>query len=163
MLDSKLLGIYLNDHLAGSTVGLELVKRSRGANEGTDYGEALGRIAKEIEEDRQSLERLMEKLQVKRDHLKVASGWAAEKVGRLKPNGQLTGYSPLSRVVELEALGLGIAGKHALWQALAEVAGEDPRIDANELARLTERAERQRDEIWQLRQRAARDAFTASS
>ncbi len=53
----------------------------------------------------------MEKLQVKRDHLKVLAGWVAEKLGRLKPNGQLLGYSPLSRLVELEALALGITGK----------------------------------------------------
>ena len=35
----------LQDHLAGSTAGLELARRTRGANEGTEYGPPLARIA----------------------------------------------------------------------------------------------------------------------
>jgi hypothetical protein len=163
MLDHKLLGIYLNDHLAGSTVGVELAKRAAGENEDTDYGEPLARVAAEIEEDREALQRLMEALEVKRDHPKVLAGWVAEKLGRLKPNGQILGYSPLSRLVELETLALGITGKYSLWEALTEVAGEDARIDLDELKRLSERADRQRKEIWQLRQRAAREAFAAQA
>jgi hypothetical protein len=159
MLDRKLLGIYLNDHLAGSTIGLELAKRARGSNRGSEYGEVLERVATEIEEDRDDLQRLMDALDIGRDHPKVLFGWTAEKVGRLKPNGRLLGYSPLSRLIELEMLALGISGKLSLWEALKEVAGEDPRLDPQELARLSERAERQRSEVWRLRQRAAREAL----
>ena len=161
MPERKRLSIYLNDHLAGSTGGLELAKRTRGANEGTEYGEPLERIAHEIEQDRDALIRLMESLEIKRDHLKVAAGWVAEKFGRLKPNGQLTGYSPLSRLIELEGLAIGITGKQSLWDALLEVADEDSRLDAEELRRLSTRAEEQREEVWKLRQRAAGDAFSA--
>jgi hypothetical protein len=161
MLDRKLLGTYLNDHLAGSTVGLELAKRARGSNEGTEYGEVLKRIAREIEEDRETLQGLMEAFEIKRDRAKVLAAWTAEKAGRLKPNGRLLSYSPLSRLVELEMLALGISGKLSLWEALAEVAAEDSRLDLAELKRLSERAERQRAEVWKLRQRAAREALSA--
>ena len=130
MLDRKLLGIYLNDHLAGSTVGLELARRARDSNKGNEYGDVLERVAKEIEEDREALQRLMKDLGVRRDHPKVAVAWVGEKFGRLKPNGQLIGYSPLSRLVELEGSRLGITGKLSLWEALAEVADEEPRLDA---------------------------------
>jgi hypothetical protein len=163
MLDRKLLGIYLNDHLAGSTVGLELSRRARDSNKGNEYGDVLERVAKEIEEDRDSLQRLMKDLGVRRDHPKVAVAWVAEKFGRLKPNGRLISYSPLSRLVETESLALGIAGKLSLWEALAEVAGEDACLDPEELRRLAERAERQRKEVWQLRQRAAGEAFAAQA
>lgn len=163
MLDRKLLGIYLNDHLAGATVGMELSRRARGSNEGTAYGDVLERIVGEIEEDRETLKGLMDRLDVKRDHPKVVAGWVAEKLGRLKPNGRLLSYSPLSRLVELEALSLGIMGKLSLWEALREVAPEDARLDAEELGRLAERAERQRKEVWQLRERAAREAFVAQA
>ena len=61
--------------------------------------------------------------------------------------------------MELESLALGISGKLSLWEALREVAAEDARLDAEELKRLADRAERQRKEVWQLRQRAAREAF----
>jgi hypothetical protein len=161
MLDRKRLAIYLNDHLAGATVGLELAKRARGSNEGSEYGDALDRIARQIEEDRDALIALMDSLEIKRDHPKVLAAWVGEKVGRLKPNGQLTGYSPLSRMVELEGLSLGISGKLSLWSALSEVAGEDARLDVEELGRLAERAELQRSEVWRLRQRAAREAFAS--
>jgi hypothetical protein len=160
-MDRKLLGIYLNDHLAGSTVGLELSRRARGSNEGNDYGRALERISREIEEDRETLQRLMKDLGVRRDHPKVTAAWVGEKFGRLKPNGRLLSYSPLSRLVELEALALGITGKLSLWEALAEVADEDARLDREELRRLAERAERQRKEVWRLRQRAAAEALAA--
>ena len=161
MLDRKLLGIYMNDHLAGATVGMELSRRARGSNEGTVYGDVLERIAKEIEEDREVLQAMMSRLEIKRDHAKVAVGWLGEKLGRLKPNGRLLGYSPLSRLVELEGLGLGISGKLSLWQTLAEVAAEDARLDLAELARLAERAERQRTEVAELRLRAAHEALAA--
>jgi hypothetical protein len=161
MLDRKLLGTYLNDHLAGSTVGLELAKRARGSNEGTEYGETLERIAREIDEDRETLQKLMEAFEIKRDRPKVLAAWAGEKLGRLKPNGRLFSYSPLSRLIELELLALGIGGKLSLWEALSEVADEDARLDRAELGRLSERAERQRAEVWQLRQRAAGEALSA--
>jgi hypothetical protein len=161
MLDRKLLGIYLNDHLAGSTVGLELAKRARGSNKRTEYGDGLERVVREIEEDRNALQQLMDSLEVGRDRPKVIGAWVAEKLGRLKPNGRLTSYSPLSRLIELEMLALGIGGKLSLWEALIEVAGEDARLDVEELRRLAARAERQRKEVWQLRQRAAGEAFAA--
>ena len=161
MLDRKRLSIYLNDHLAGSTGGLELAKRTRGAEPGHRVRRAARAHRDEIEQDRDALIRLMESLEIKRDHPKVAAGWVAEKLGRLKPNGQLTGYSPLSRLIELEGLAIGITGKQSLWDALLEVADEDARLDAEELRRLSTRAEEQREEVWKLRQRAAGEAFSA--
>jgi hypothetical protein len=161
MLDRKLLATYLNDHLAGSTVGLELAKRARGSNEGNEYGQVLTRVAREIEEDREALQKLMDALEIGRDRPKLMAAWTAEKLGRLKPNGRLFSYSPLSRLVELEALGLGISGKLSLWQTLGAIADQDARLDPAELARLAERAERQRTEVSELRLRAAHEALSA--
>jgi hypothetical protein len=161
MLDRKLLGIYLNDHLAGATIGVELGRRARGSNKGTEYGDVLERVTREIEEDRDALQELMESLEIGPDRPKVIGAWIAEKIGRLKPNGRLTSYSPLSRLIELETLALGIGGKVSLWEALIEVSAEDARLDEQELRRLAARAEQQRKEIWQLRQRAAGEALAA--
>ena len=121
-MNEKYLRIYLQDHLAGSTAGLELARRTSGSNEGTEYGPPLARIADEIESDRRMLQGIMEDLGFGGDRLKNAGAWALEKAGRLKLNGELTGYSPLSRVVELEGLLTGITGKWGLWVALLEVA-----------------------------------------
>lgn len=152
-----LLSTYLNDHYAGSTVGVELSRRARGSNEGTELGDLLARLAAEIEEDRRVLESVMEAVGAGRDPLKPRIAWIGEKVGRLKPNGQLRGYSPLSRLVELEGLELGITGKAALWQALDEMA--DPRLGAFDFTALAQRAERQRTELEPHRLAASRESF----
>jgi len=160
-MNEKYLRIYLQDHLAGSTAGLELARRTRGANEGTEYGPPLAKIADEIEADRRMLQGIMEDLGFGGDRLKIAGAWALEKVGRLKLNGELTGYSPLSRLVELEGLLTGITGKKGLWISLLEVAPSEPRLDAGVLGRLRDRAEEQRTTVEELREKAAREAFAA--
>jgi hypothetical protein len=156
---SRLLPIYLNDHLAGATLGLELVRRAQRENEGTPLGDFLRGLADEIAEDRRTLVQLMERLGIEPSRPKVAAGWVSEKVGRLKLNGQLTGYSPLSRLVELEGLTTGIEGKRALWLALAEIADRDERLDRAALETLAERAGSQRERLETHRLQAARDAL----
>lgn len=161
MIERRLLAIYLNDHLAGATGGVELARRARASNRGAKLGEALEGICTEIEADRATLERVMEQLNVKRNTAKVAGAWAAEKLGRLKLNGRLRGYSPLSRVIELEMLHIGVTGKIQLWQALEET--QSSRLAQFDLPGLTERAEAQRATIERLRLDAAREAFAGES
>jgi hypothetical protein len=144
------LAIYLNDHLAGATAGVELARRAASNNSGNDYGPALSELAREIEQDRATLERLMDRLGAGRDRVKLAAAWVGEKVGRLKLNGNLLSYSPLSRLEEIEFLLLGVTGKLALWRALSE------HID---LPELEARAESQRERLEALRLRAAREVF----
>jgi hypothetical protein len=159
-LSSNLLAIYLNDHLAGATGGLELVKRAAGSNEGTELGAFLDHLRAEIQEDRESLIEVMDRLEVSRDRMKVTGGWLAEKAGRLKLNGQLLGYSPLSRVVELEGLHLGINGKLSCWQSLRQANASE--LAGFDLDRLIQRAEHQLVELEPHRREAAAEAFTDS-
>jgi hypothetical protein len=158
-VNEKLLRIYLQDHHAGSTTGLELARRIRANNEGNEYGEAMAKIVDDIAADRKALENVMDELGFGADRIKDLGAWALEKAGRLKLNGQITGYSPLSRVVEFEGLVTGITGKIALWVALLQIAPGEPRLDAARLERLRERGESQRATVEELRERAAREAF----
>ena len=155
----RLLEIYLADHAAAATAGLELARRVASSNAATSLGEALQRLAGEIEEDRRTLKRVVAALGFRESRAKEALAWAGERVGRLKPNGQLKGYSPLSRVLELEALSVGIAGKLALWQSLQLLPHIRERLPDLDLEGLAERAQRQRDEVEQLRRQAVRGAF----
>ncbi len=80
----------------------------------------------------------------------------AERAGRLKLNGKLFARSPLSSVVELETLVVGVRGKEALWTALkrADVSLEDIDLEA-----LVESARAQGVELETLRLNAAAEAF----
>jgi hypothetical protein len=146
------IGTYLNDHLAGSTVGVERARSARDANQGTEFAAPLARVCEEIEGDRDSLLAIIDELGIGRSKVKPALGWIGERVGRLKPNGQLRGYSPLGRVIDLELLVLGISGKLRLWAVLGEVLDGESSAD---LPALIARAEGQRSTIEDLQLRAA--------
>lgn len=121
----RFLAIYLNDHLAGATLGVELARRLRSSNQAdAEMGGPLATIYEEIEADRDVLERLMLRLEVGRDQVKPVLAKIAERLGRLKLNGRLLGYSPLSRLLELEILAGLVGGKLQLWNALEQSFGE---------------------------------------
>jgi hypothetical protein len=157
---SKYLATYVNDHLGAATAGVELVRRAARENEDSELGAFLSDLAVQIESDREALEAIMGELGVKPDRAKVAAGWTAEKMGRLKPNAQLRGYSPLSPLVELEGLLIGIQGKLAMWRALAEIA-DALGLDRVRLQELAARAESQQADVERHRIDVARRALTA--
>jgi hypothetical protein len=113
MASNELLGVYLNDHLAGSAAGSELAAKLRDNHKGTELGDAL------------------------------------------------TGGPELTRLLETEALSLGIEGKLAMWLALKEAAAGDTRLAATDFDRLIERARGQRRALEPHRLAAAVQSFSA--
>jgi predicted DNA-binding ribbon-helix-helix protein len=158
-----LLGIYLNDHLAGATGGLELARRLARSQPGSWVGTAFAPLVAEIAEDRAALLDMMRALGVPVRRYKAYAAWSAEKLARLKPNGRLLRRSALSTVVELETMKIGVLGKSAGWRTLRTVAERDNRLSPQRLDQLLDRAERQADQIEALRVRAAAEAFTPLS
>jgi hypothetical protein len=150
-----LLGIYLNDHLAGATGGLELARRMAGSRRGPAADSSLQRVADEIAQDRQALLDMMAALGIPVRAYKVYAAWIGEKAARLKLNGYLLARSPLSDLVELEMLRLGVEGKSAGWRTLRVLADRDHRLGAAQLDELISRARRQADLLEELRVRAA--------
>ena len=138
-----LLGIYLNDHHAAAVGGLELARRCRSSNTEPPLSVDLDRLIAELVEDRRTLEQVMSAVRVSRSGWKSTAAFLAEKAGRVKLNGQLTGYSPLSRVVELEGLAAGVAARRSLWQALQQLAQHTPELAGFDFDELIARAERQ--------------------
>jgi hypothetical protein len=157
----KHLSVYVQDHFAGATVGADLARRAAGSNrDSEDYGAPLRELAGEIDEDRDSLRSLMDRLHVRADRVKQLAAWTGEKVGRLKLNGHLFTYSPLSRLEELELLALGVTGKRALWRTLHLLAWQEPRLSIPELERLISRADEQLEKIEACRRNAVGDALS---
>lgn len=159
MTNNKLLRIYLNDHLAGSVAGHELAKRAQSNNAGTPLGDYLIEFMQQLEEDQKVVENLLDSFEAAPDRIKQLAAWIAEKAGRLKLNGQITGYSDLSRLLEVEGLALGVEGKLSLWRSLKQVAGHHPELAVVNLDQLIQRAEAQRDTLEEFRLEAADIAF----
>jgi len=159
MASDEQLGVYLNDHLAGSAAGLELAEKLRDNNLGTELGKVMVALHTDLEHDRAALEELMGQLEVPRHPVKDAAGRVLERVSRLRLN--LTGDAELTRLLETEALSLGIEGKLSLWAALKEATAGDPRLAGTDLDRLIERARTQRAALEPHRLEAARRAFSA--
>lgn len=148
------LAIYLNDHLAGATVGVEIARRTKGSNEDDpDFGPPLAEICAEIEADRETLKAVMDQLGIGQSKVKPLAATVGERLGRLKLNGQLRGYSPLSRLDELEILQIGVVGKRRLWRALEHTHAGD--LSDFELGALAERATEQLRHLEALHLKAA--------
>ena len=107
------LSTYLNDHLGGSAGGVELARRlCRRQQAAPQYGPPLEAVAQPDRGGRRlAAQTIMAPVRRRGGPHQAGGGCAAEKVGRLKLNGQLLGYSPLSRLVELEGMMLGVTGK----------------------------------------------------
>jgi hypothetical protein len=161
MSSNELLGIYLNDHLAGSAAGVELAEKLHENNKGTGFGNVMAALHHDIEEDRATLQALMERLEIGRSPVKQAAGWMFEKLSRLRLNPVLTKSADLTRLLETETLSLGIEGKLAMWLALKEAAAADSQLAATDYDRLIDRARQQRRTLEPHRLAAAVQAFTA--
>ena len=135
-----------------------MARRLRASNEDDPaLSGPLAEICTEIEAERADLLALMRRLGIRRSPVKPAGAWLAEKLGRLKLNGRLRGYSPLSRMLELEGLCIGITGKLQMWRALAEQLGKER--GGLDFAQLAERAERQRRRVEEMHAKAAERAL----
>lgn len=161
-MDRGLLQIYLGDHLAGGTGAVRRLDRmARSYTDLPVHGELVA-LATEVHQDRQRLLALMEELEMRPPRHRQALGRLGEAAGRLKLNGALTARSPLSPLVELEAMRAGAVGKLSLWQSLQTVADE-PRLDRAELADLERRAREQLEVIERCHQVLAPTAFADES
>lgn len=157
----KLLRIYLSDHLAGSAAGISLVRRCIRSNTDNHVGRALADVARELEDARAELEAVLSALGMRGSAVKQVATAMLERVGRLKLNGTLVGYSPLSRVVELEGLCIALEGQRNLWRTLEVVSSDRGALaDGVDPAARRRRTEELVDQVRALRKDAARTAFT---
>ncbi|HSL12403.1 MAG TPA: hypothetical protein VLA82_13920 [Actinomycetota bacterium] len=156
---NDLLAIFMNDQLALGIGYRELARRAHRENAGTPLGDALHGVAEGIAEDIRTFEGMMSALGVPRSPVKGTLAVAGERVSRLKLNGRVTSYSPLSRFIELDVLTIGLAGKPQLWMTLRDLAGLGDRLPEVDFDELIRRAKVQHDALEPFRLEAGREAF----
>lgn len=156
-MSKEALGAYLNDHLAGSVLAVEMMERTIEEDRGTPFRAFLSDLAREIKEDQDVLRGVLEKLEVGESPMRKAGAWLAEKVGRLKMSDTREGA--LGRLEMLETLALGIQGKLKLWLVLERLAPGRLELAGVDYRKLQARAREQHDRVEALRLEAAVEAL----
>jgi hypothetical protein len=152
------LATYLNDHLTGSIVALDIARRRASAQGDDESGAFLRTFVQEVERDQQTLRSLMETLgasaRVSREILGTATSWLDSIRGTLNMPG-----AP-NLVRDIEVLILGVRGKELLWRALDRMEeGTGAMTTDTPLAELQARAREQIAGLEELHSRAAAMEF----
>jgi hypothetical protein len=151
---------YLNDHLAGSVAGLELLDHLIRLQPGTAGARALAAVRTEVEEDQQTLRSLLREVGGKESRGRQAAAWLTEKLGQAKLRFDDAGGGELQMLEALETLALGIQGKSALWRALAVASVQLSQVPHPGFAALEARAQTQFQVVDSLRLLAAPAALS---
>jgi len=151
--ERRLLRIYLNDHRAGAVAGLRLARRCASRNADMPFAPTLEGIVHDIAEDAHTLQQIQDRLGSTPNRVKAALAATADFIGRLKLNGRILRYSPLSRLLETEALTAGIDAKRSLWRTLQTI--DDAALRDFDLDSLERRATEQRERLLPVHQDAA--------
>lgn len=158
-MSDEFLAIYLNDHLAGALVAVELLQHLERTYAGHSVEQFATALRSDIEEDRRELRRLMSALGVAESRARQATAWIAERITLMKLRLDDWAAGDFRLFEALEALALGIDGKRALWVTLARIATETPGMSLLDFDELISRAIEQRERVERRRLQAALGAL----
>jgi hypothetical protein len=157
------LATYLNDHLAGSVVAIRLMESleaTYGESERTrEIAEIVRQVRREVEEDRDVLERIITRVGTGESTTRKAAGWFAERFAQAKMAADDRGDGTFRLLESTEVIALGILGKQGLWRALQEAADLIPMARELDFEALLARATAQHARMELLRLGAARAAL----
>ncbi|HUR58552.1 MAG TPA: hypothetical protein VM029_12635 [Opitutaceae bacterium] len=151
-MSSRLAG-YIDDHLAGAAIALEILASLEHAADLAEWRPTVTALRREVEEDVRTLLGLRQQLS------SPPVGWkrrVARWVGRMMR--RRFSKDRLGTFEAVEALALGVHGKDLLWEALEAVGY--PAARKMDFAGLRRRAQSQFQVLVKLRLALARPAFT---
>lgn len=155
----EMLSTYLDDHRAGAAAGRSLSRRMARENSDTGWAEKLAGLAEDIEADDRTLGELRRVLGVRGGLAKRALARVAAGAARLKLNRRIVGYSPLSRVLEAEAMMAGVTAKKCLWAAMRSRGDLGDQTAQFDFESLENRARDQIDLLTEFHEAGAKAAF----
>ena len=151
---TKWLRIYVSDHLAGAAAGSSRARRLADAERDGPDAAALQQLADEIAADRRALQVLADSLNLRPQRSKQLVAAIAERVGLVKLNGRIFRRSPLTTLVEVEAMVIAVRGKLAGWETLRGVP-EAAAVNVVDIEDLVTRTTQQYDTLQQIHRRTA--------
>jgi len=142
---SEPLVTYLNDHLGGAQIAIQLLEAMRDQHENQRFRDFANLLLPEIQADDRTLRSIAEKIDAGPGVAKQVGGWLLEKVSRLKLGH--TGSTDFEMFESLELLALGIQGKLSLWKALQAASRLEARLREYDFVELVNRAHQQYDKV----------------
>jgi hypothetical protein len=155
------LATYLNDHLGGAQVALQVLETMRDQHDDQRFREFAGTLLPEIQADDQTLRSIAEKIESGPSIAKQAGGWLLEKMSRVKLGH--SGSTNFEMFESLELLSLGIQGKLCLWKALGVAMDADSRLRGYDFEKLRARAAAQYEQVETQRLDLARTVLVTAS
>jgi hypothetical protein len=138
--------VYLNDHLAGATAGVDLVKLATERHDG-ELGEFFAQLADGITADHNTLTSLMDQMDAHHSGAKEVLAKAGSEITEAKFSGDSMDDPEFGTFLTLETLSIGVEGKLCMWKALKVVEDDYPELKSTDLDTLIERAQSQRDKL----------------
>lgn len=126
----RLLLIYANDHLAAAVATRALARRMRSAGRWRDHGQLLAAVVETATVNVEQIRGYMAEHGLDEQRPKQLLAVAAERAGRLKPNGRIVSTSPLTRMLELDALIVSLVGCRQFWRTVATFGPSEHRARA---------------------------------
>jgi hypothetical protein len=155
---SEPLATYLDDHLSGAQIAIQVLQSMRDDHEEPRLRAFAAKLMPDIESDVDTLRSIAEEVGAGPSVVKQAGGRLLETLARLKLGHN--GSTDLGTFESLELLLLGIHGKLCLWRALETASSWDARLSECDFRQLSSRAERQYAEVETLRIDLARIVFS---
>ncbi|GAA1234727.1 hypothetical protein M3697_13725 [Janibacter melonis] len=152
----ELLKVYLRRHLAASAGGVDLFRRVAGSIPAFARDEVV-RLADDVAADRRGLLDIAGSVGVTQPQVQETITRIGQQLGRLHPAGTLLRRSPLTDVIELEAMKAATNARILGFRTLQELS--DPRLDQRHVTTLLERALDQEERIELLRVEAVHRAL----
>ena len=144
-MNTEELGIYLNDHLAGSVAAVELLEDLAKTYHGKPLGVFFQELRTDIQADQDVVREMVDALGASESGVRKAGAWLMEKLGRVKLQLAEDRDGEFGLYQALEGLVLGITGKQLLWRALSSLARNAPELGGRDFAKLEQRAVDQRE------------------
>lgn len=143
---------YLNDHLAGSSGALLLIRELADSHDDPEAREYFLQFKEEVEADRALLEDLLVRIGRHASGFHQLAGAIAARIGGFKLMWEHVEPGKLGLFEALEMLALGVQGKCLLWVALREISAWFPEWNDIDFVALELQAAQQRDEIesWRI-------------
>lgn len=135
--------VHLRNHWTAATGAVDFAARVANSHRGERVGPDLADVAAQVSEDRRSLREVMRAVDARTGVALPLAARVGERIGRLKPNGHLLTRSPVTDVLELEALRGATCLKGAGWDTLLAFAPAEPRLPVALIERLRARADEQ--------------------